>query len=401
MSRQGLIEYVTGLLGIYKQASKSEKTKLLDQAQKISGKSRRTIQRYLAKTPDQLGTQIRINGRGRLPLYPIGPLLPHIRRLWKAMEMVSAERMVAALPIWLKSYEDPLCDEQIRMQLLKMSRCTLERMLRRIRQENLAKRGLPTTSSALRAFKAKIPISTLDTQVTKPGFTQADTVAHCGTTTAGQYINSLTLTDLFSGWTENRALPTKKAIEVRRAFVDIKKALPFKLIALNTDSGSEFINEEMLSLTNPHPVFQTQDRIVLTRSRPYRKNDNCYVEQRNYTHVRQLFGYYRIQDPALVALMNEIYTQYWNPLHNFFLPSQKLIQKIRVGAKIVKKHDQPKTPADRLLASPHLSDQQREWIQNQQHSLNPFHLSSVLEEKLKLFFSLYKQSTITADKEAA
>ena len=194
MSRPALIEYLTGLLGLYKGVPKHQKTLLLTQAQQITRKSRRTILRYMASSPDQLSVRIKIQGRGREPLYPADLLLPHIRILWKCMEFISAERMVAALPTWLPHYADPSCTEEVRNKLLAMSRCTLERLLARLRLENKAIRGLPTTTSALRAFKAKIPINTLDHHVVRPGFTQADTVAHCGTTTAGQYVNSLTLT---------------------------------------------------------------------------------------------------------------------------------------------------------------------------------------------------------------
>lgn len=394
MSRQALVEYITGLLVLYKSSSKSQKTLLLNQAQTITGKSRRTIQRYMAQTPGQTpGLRVKIEGRGRLPIYPPILFLPHIRVLWKAMEMISAERMVEALPKWLPYYTEASLTPELREKILSMSRCTLERLIALLRSENQAKRGLSTTSSALRAFKTKIPINTLDHSVTKPGYTQADTVAHCGNTTAGVYLNTLTLTDIFSGWTVNRALPNKKALSVRRALVDLKKGLPFKLLGVNSDSGSEFINEQVFELLNPNPVFSQKDKILFTRSRPYKKNDNCYVEQRNFTHVRQLFGYYRYEDPTLVGIMNEIYEQFWNPLHNFFLPSQKLVEKSRVGSKTVKRHDVPQTPADRLLASTALEEDQKQTLRKGVQNLNPFELSQGLERRLKLFFDLHRQTT--------
>ena len=398
MSRPALVEYLKGLWGLYKKAPKRGKTELLAQAENITGKSRRTIQRYLAAGPDR-PMNVRIEGRGRNPVYPAELLVPHVRVLWKKMEMISAERMVQALPKWLPFYKDPMCSPEVRDLLLAMSRCTLERLLAEIRRENVARRGLSTTTSGLRALKAKIPINTLDRQATRPGFTQADTVAHCGSSAAGQFINSLTLTDLYSGWTLNRALPGKRAIEVRRCFVEFKKQLPFNLLAVNTDSGSEFINAEIFGLMTADPNYRDQNRIQFTRSRPYRKNDNAYVEQRNYTHVRQLFGYYRFEDPGLVVAMNEIYERLWNPLHNFFLPSQKLIEKTRVGARIVKKHDRPQTPAERLLASGALTEEQKAKIRDQQASLDPFTLAEQLERHLQAFFEQYRRST--TQKEAA
>ena len=135
-----------------------------------------------------------------------------------------------------------------------------------------------------------------------------------------------------------------------------------------------------------------QKPITFTRSRPYKKNDNAYVEQKNYTHVRQLFGYERIEDPGLMEIMNEIYREYWNPLHNFFLPSQKLIEKNRVGSKIVKKFDLPQTPYDRLMNSNHLNEEEKEALRIRKQKLNPILMAQELEKKLKTFFYLLKQS---------
>ena len=174
-------------------------------------------------------------------------------------------------------------------------------------------------------MKNKVPINTLDSRVTRPGYTQADTVAHCGDRLIGEFMNSITITDIYSTWTENRALFTKKALEVRRCFSDIQRHLPFKLIAINTDSGSEFLNK---------PVFNQfkNNKVIFTRSRPYKKNDNCYVEQKNYTHVRELFHYYRIENKELKSIMNDIYINCWNPYQNYFMPSFKLKKKTRIGA---------------------------------------------------------------------
>jgi hypothetical protein len=297
--------------------------------------------------------------------------------------------MKAALKDWLPHYQHPEFSPEMALKLNKMSAATLDRFLSKLRHESQANKGLPTTSSALRQMKGKVPINTLDYKVTKPGFFQADTVAHCGTTTAGQYVHSLTLTDLWSAWTENRATPTKKALDVRRAFVDIKQAMPFAILTINTDSGSEFINTAMIEFMN---TAYGGKAITFTRSRPYKKNDNAYVEQKNYTHVRQLFGYERIEDQRLVALMNEIYTEYWNPLQNFFLPTQKLIEKTRVGAKIIKKFDCPQTPYDRLMNCNHLDQKIKDLLKARKQALNPFLLAQALEAKLKQFFSILKQT---------
>jgi hypothetical protein len=161
-----------------------------------------------------------------------------------------------------------------------------------------------------------------------------------------------------------------------------------KLIAINADSGSEFMNKEMLKFTN------YGDRIEFTRSRPYKKNDNCYVEQKNFTHVRELFGYERFEDPQLLDLMNDIYGNYWNPLQNYFLPTYKLKEKIRVGGMIRKKYDRPETPFTRLISSPHLSETQKKKLREQKEKLDPFQLKKTLELKLKDFFDLVRKVDI-------
>lgn len=273
-----------------------------------------------------------------------------------------------------------------------MSKGTLNTMIALLRQQDSAQKGLSTTSSAIRAMKNQIPINTLDYNVDRPGFAQADTVSHCGNSALGPFLSSVTLTDVHSAWTVNHAIASKKALQVRDAFIAFKQQLPFPLLAVNTDSGSEFLNTPVINFMAD---IYVKKPIIFTRSRPYHKNDNSYVEQKNFTHVRQLFGYERFEDPKLVDLMNEIYVNYWNPLHNFFLPSQKLKEKIRIGAKMFKKFEYPQTPYDRLLNSKHLSEDQKQKLWEAKEKLNPFELAEGLELKLSHFYQLVKQLKLT------
>ncbi len=218
---------------------------------------------------------------------------------------------------------------------------------------------------------------------------QADTVGHCGTSTAGEFIYSITLTDIDSTWTENRATHTKRAIGVRRQFADIDQNIPFDILAINVDNGSEFLNNQLINFMRRE---NGQKPIIFTRSRAYKKNDNCYVEQKNFTHVRELFGYERFESQTLAEAMNDIYKTYWNPLQNFFIPTFKLKEKVRVGAKIIKKYDKPQTPYDRLMKSPQLSEEQKQRLKDMKSKLNPFGLKAELERKLKLFFDSLKKT---------
>ena len=284
----------------------------------------------------------------------------------------------------LPLYNENNVDNHVKYLLQKMSASTLARFIKKIKNyDTVSPKGLCSTSPA-RYMKNKVPINTLDSKITVPGFTQADTVAHCGDNLEGRFINSVTITDIFSTWTENRAIFTKKAKEVKTALDQIEKRLPFKLLAINTDSGSEFLNT---------PVFNMyrEKKVSFTRSRPYKKNDNCYVEQKNFTHVRELFGYQRFEQATLVQLMNEIYDDCWNPLQNYFLPTFKLDAKIRIGAKIKKKYKQPQTPFQRLMDSDHLKEDEKERLSQLKKSLNPFKLKSELEKKLSAFFKLLEE----------
>ena len=326
-------------------------------------------------------------GSGRPLAYSQEELRPHIKYLWEQMEKISAVRIKAALPDWLPNYES--CPPHLKLQLEKMSASTLKRYLKEIRLASVVSKGLSTTCPA-QYMKNKVPINTLDSKVTRPGYIQTDTVAHCGTSAQGPFISSLTVTDINTTWTECRAMFTKKGTEVRRQINNINQAIPFKLLAMNSDSGSEFLNKPVLQFTQ-------LSNIKFTRSRPYKKNDNCYIEQKNFTHVRELFGYERFEDPRLVPLMNDIYKNHWSPLQNFFLPTFKLQEKVRVGARIKKKYGTPKTPYQRVIESGVLNHEEDEALRRRlgaKAELNPFELKRGLELKLKEFFKLVRQENI-------
>lgn len=299
------------------------------------------------------------------------------------MEQIGPRKMAAALPVWLSFYTDPALSDSQRALLLVMSASTIDRLLKFIR----VRRGLSATRPGT-YIKARIPISILDWNICKPGYIEGDTVAHCGDNLIGNFINSLTITDIFSTWTENRATWCKGSARIIEALRDLEKTLPFEWLGFGSDNGSEFLNyalDEFLILGRARPIS-------FTRSRPYKKNDQCYVEQKNWTHVRQLFGYDRLDERAMVDLMNEIYRDYWNPLLNFFIPTIKLINKTRVGAKMKKSYDKPKTPYSRLMESINLTDHQKVLLEHRYEKLNPFELKAGLEKKMKEFYELLKRA---------
>ena len=377
MSYQTIIEYLQALAKSYFRSDKVNKTNLLNHACRVTGLHRKTlIKRLNQRSPFKNYKKLNSGAKAK---YPPDLLLPHIEYLWISMEKISAKRMKAAYQDWLPFYHQNNVNNHIKYLLQKMSASTLERLLQKVKGNRSLIKGLCSTSPA-RYMKNRVPINTLDSKITSLGFMQADTVAHCGNALVGQFMNSLTVTDIASTWTQNSAIFTKKALEVRDALNQMERDLPFKLKAINTDSGSEFLNV---------PVFNQfkKKRIKFTRSRPYKKNDNCYVEQKNFTHVRELFGYQRIDLIELKELMNEIYRNYWNPLQNYFIPTFKIKEKIRIGGKIIKKYDAPKTPYQRVMDSNELSEKQKEILSIKKKQLNPFILKQELERKLKIFFN--------------
>lgn len=371
-------EYLNALWLRYRKARKKEKTLILNEFCEVCKFSRKHAIKRLAKGFKEDGA-----APGPKVIYGV-EVVTHLKNIYFAMDQMCSKKMVAALPLWLPHYSAVGFTDEIRAKLLKISASSIDRLLKPIRAQT--KRGLSTTKPGS-ILKKRIPIQTQDWNITKPGFIEADTVAHCDDRTSGSYVNSVTMTDIYSGWTENRACWTKGSDQVQNQIQDIEQSLPFPMLGFDSDNGSEFLTYALMN------YFEVNRKtpVAFTRCRPYRKNDQAHVEQKNWTHVRQLFGYERFDLERLVPLMNDIYKNYWNPYHNFFVPSVKLIHKERVGAKIIKKHDKPKTPYQRLMDSADVDIETKQHLKAKYDTMNPFDLKKALEKKLKTFFELLRQ----------
>lgn len=300
--------------------------------------------------------------------------------LWQSMGKMCSKKMKAAFPLWLPYYKEATVEQKA--LLYKISPATIDRYLESYREINKGK-GLSTTVPVL---KHQIPIKLLDSEIKQPGFMESDTVSHCGDTIGGNFVSSLTMTDLYSAWTANGASWTKQAEPVLEQIRRVEDDLPFAMLGFASDNGNEFLNNMLHEyLTHRIPAVE------FVRRRPYRKNDSAHVEQKNFTHVRSIFGYERFEDPSLVPLMNEIYQVYWNPLWNYFTPVMKLKSKQRIGSRIVKKWDTPKTPCQRLIESDHVPIKTKKRLKQRSETKNPFFLRRELEKKLKLFFQLVEE----------
>ena len=372
--------YLKQLKTRYKEAARKAKALILNEFCQTSGYHRKHAIRLLAK-PERRRIHPQSEARGRKKIYSGEALLTPLKRIWLASNQLCGKRLRAALPIWLPCYEKNygLLEANIKTQLLTISESTIDRILQTERTF-FPKRLSGTKPGSL--LKKHIPVKTDQWNEQQPGFVEADTVAHCGESLIGNFVWSITLTDICSGWTENRAIWNKGAHDVVEQIHDIEAALPFIILGFDCDNGTEFLNYHLIR------HFQNRSEPVqFTRSRPYHKDDNAHVEQKNWTHVRQLFGYYRIENKNLVNKMNDLYRNECSLLHNYFYPTMKLIDKCRVGSKIIKKHDKPLTPYQRLLASSYIQPEQKERLIHIYNALDPFQLRTNLEAKLKNIFS--------------
>jgi hypothetical protein len=376
MSHKSKQEYLRAIWGRYQRVGRRFKSKMLDEFCAVCGYTRkyaiRRLNRPVPQPRRRPGPKVKYAGE----------VVQVLKAIWKLSEWMCSKRLKQALSLWLPYYErhHGALSAPPRRLLLRMSPATIDRVLRPTRART-AGRGRSGTRAALK-LKLKIPIRRGTHRAERPGLLEMDTVAHCGDHLQGDFAWSLTATDLRTQWTENRAVWNKGAPEVLSQVRDIESHLPFTLWGVDVDSGSEFLNYHLYRYCQNH-----QPPLELTRSRPAYKNDQAHVEQKNFTHVRLLFGYHRIEKPELVAAMNALY-QSWNAFHNFFCPTLQLASKRRVGTKVIRKYSKPKTPYQRVLASPHVSAQSQAKLQARFAALDPLVLKQTIETQLQ---SILKQ----------
>jgi len=315
--------------------------------------------------------------------YNVPEVLKPLKAIWLAANLPCSKRLKQILPLWLRGYQQkfgtlPL---DVLKKLIRISKNTIDRILKPTRIQYTGK-GRSTTKPGL-LLKRHIPIKTDQWDETRPGFLEADTVAHCGNSMAGDFAYTLDTVDIATGWTEQRAVYGKGETQVKKQIQHIEGSLPFELLGFDSDQGSEFLNWHLA-----HFFFKRERPVQFTSSRPYHKDDNAHIEQKNWTHVRQWLGYRRFEDPKIIPLLNDLYTTEWRLLHNFFLPSAKLQEKKRIGSRIVKKHDSPKTPYQRVLESPYVSKQPKQTLQALFETLNPFELRNAVDNKIKAIWKL-------------
>jgi hypothetical protein len=380
MSLSAKREALARIHGRYGRAGRPHKGRILDEFCATCGYHRkaalRLLNRPLRRAPRQRS--------GPKIVYEPERVRPVLKALWLASDQLCSKLLKAALPEWLEHHERrsaPL-PEAFKKKLLGISPAQIDRLLRPARVQH-PKKGLSTTRPGT-LLRHAVPTRHGPPDTTRIGSVEADTVAHCDDSTEGDYVHSLTFTELYSGWTENRAVWNKSAEAVLVQLQELEQVIPYAMKDFHTDNGGEFLNwalhRHLTGRSAPTPW---------TRSRAYRKNDNAHCEQKNWTHVRHLFGHERFGHPELVALMNDLYANEWSQFTNHFKPTFKLRRREKKDGKTKRFYEQPpRTPYQRLLESGEIPEATKARLRAEHAALDPFELKKRIEEKLRKFFTV-------------
>ncbi len=363
----------------YQKATREQKTRILDEFCATTGYHRKYAIGLLNSDERKPGAGRR---RKRKPKYS-AKTIKALTKIWKAAGYPCSARLKALLPLWLPWAKEhiPELSGKVEKQLLEISSRQMDRRLssaKRAAGRRMYGRTKPGT-----LLKHHIPVKTDNWDVDSPGFAEIDLVSHSGNNGSGEFIHSLNLTDIHSGWVETKAVMGKGQTGVLDAIVEMRAHIPFGLCGIDSDNGSEFLNHHLYKYCQEHDI-------QFTRGRPYKKDDNAHIEQKNWTHVRKLLGWERYDTNKALEAINDLYRNELRLMMNLFQPSVKLVRKTRVGSRIVRRYDQPQTPLDRLKASGHADPDKLAALLTLRGQTDPFKLSRTIERKLERIYKLAK-----------
>lgn len=374
MSKKSKDELVKRTHPRYLKASRAEKSRILDEFVAATGYHRKHAIRKLR----QGISESRRERRGRKRTYT-GDAVRALVEIWRICGCICGKRLqpfMAEMVTVLERHHELVVGPETRALLLQMSASTIDRRLALFRR----RRGRSTTKPGT-LLKGAIAVRTFaDWDGAKPGFVEMDLVAHCGETTAGKYLHTLTATDVHTGWTECLPLFRRSQNLVSTAMVGLQARLPFPLLGVDSDNDGVFINDTLFG-------FCDKAKVTFTRSRPYKKNDQCYVEQKNWSIVRKTIGYRRYESRQAETLLQTIYGDL-RLYVNFFQPVLKLVHKERHGSKVLKRYDLAQTPHQRAIASPHVSPKDKLRLQHTYLQLNPVKLRKRIDGNLNHLWRL-------------
>jgi hypothetical protein len=380
MARRSKQEYLRTIHPRYRQAKRAEKTRMLDEFTQVCGYHRKYALWLLNRPLPEPPRPRRVTRRP--PRYSEA-MIRVLAQVWEASGYLCSQRLQAALPQWLPWMRPRVSlTPEVERQLLAISPRQMDRRLQP--RKRTLKRRLYGTTRPGSLLKHQILIKTDHWDVQTPGYLEIDLVSHSGASASGEFLHTLDSVDIQTCWVERQAVMGKGRHGVVQALTTIEQQLPFPLRGIDSDNGSEFINEHLWAFCQ-RPAGPA---IQFTRSRPYKKDDNAHVEQKNWTHVRQCFGYERHDNPEVVEPMNALVKGAYGPLLNYFHASLKLDHKERQAGKVRRIYGAAQTPLARVLASPEVTAATKARLLTHKASLNPFALKRTVTQSLKVISAL-------------
>ena len=382
MGRQSIWEYFRSVYARYRQAAREMRRKMLDEFCANTGYNRKYALRLLNGPPPGRARPQPDHPARRRPTYG-KELVSVVKEIWKAAGYPWSVRLKALIPLWMpwvRKHFHP--SPEVERQLLAISARQIDRRLRAYKVGYKGRVYGGTRPGRLLKHHIPLKVDRWDARV--PGFTEVDLVAHSGNSGEGEFAYTLNVTDVFSGWTESRAVLGRGQAGVVTALEEIAQALPFPLLGIDTDNGSEFLNWHV-------GRWCARRDLQFTRGRPYKKDDNAHIEQKNWTHVRKLMGWERYATTQAVEAMNDLYRNELRLWMNVFQPSVKLVRKVRVGARLRRVYDPAQTPLARVQASGEGTAESLARLQAEQARLDPFELNRRIEEKLGAIYELARR----------
>jgi hypothetical protein len=369
--------------------AKKEKSQILDEYCHNTGQARKYVIRKI-----QPGIDLRPKQRRKRKQTYDGQVIAPLAKVWEIFDCPCGQRLKPILEVELdrlRHLGEVGVSDEVALKLKRMASATIDRKLKHQREvlHLLRSKGGPKPGSLL---KRKIPIRLTEWDTSKTGYVEMDLVVHCGSSTFGEYINTLSTTEVSSGWWEGEAIMGKSQQSTFQALKQIRGRAPFDLKGLDSDNGSEFINDILYK-------YCCREKLEFTRSRPSRKNDNAYIEQKNWTHVRKILGYLRYDTLAELSIINDLYRGDLRLYKNFFQPVMKLVSKERIGGSVKRKYDTPKTPYQRLMDSGQISEQTRKQLEMVYLSLNPAQLKRSIDTKLDNLYQAYEKKGMSEQAE--
>jgi len=370
----------------YRRARKKRKGEILDEFVQATGYNRvyaaQVLRNHGRRVEVAKGVvlegSVRAKRNSRSGKRRYGPeVVKALEKVWKMMDYLCGKRLAPMLPELiprLVRQGELRVSRGVRDKLVQLSAATIDRLLEPQRKKAALKGRSRTKPGTL--LKHQIPVRTFaDWDEMKPGFFEIDLVAHDGGSSHGEYCQVLNATDVCTGWSEQIAVPTKAQCRVFEGLKEVRARLPFAVLGFDSDNGGEFINHQLFK-------YCKEEEITFTRSRACKKNDNCYVEQKNWSIVRRFSGYARFEGDQACRLLNELYAVVREYV-NFFMPSMKLVEKVRDGARVTKRYDRAQTPYQRVLASPHVCASVKRRLRRRYATLNPAALKREMERLQK------------------